>query len=65
MHGEAPTLAARGAAHQNDGTESDALQFWKQNESARKLPKLALVARKLLAISNTCTPVKGYFLSVD
>ena len=37
-------------------TETDALQFWKQNESAHKLPKLASVARKLLAIPATSRP---------
>ena len=30
--------------------------FWKQNESAHKLPKLASVARKLLAIPATSRP---------
>ena len=50
-------------------TETDALQFWKQNESAQKLPKLASVAklaRKLLAIPATIVLlVKGYFHCVD
>jgi hAT family C-terminal dimerisation region len=42
-------------------TETDALQFWKQNENVHKLPKLALIARKLLAIPATSTPSERIF----
>jgi hypothetical protein len=39
-------------------TETDALQFWKQNESAHKLAKLALTAREMLAIPAAITASK-------
>jgi len=42
-------------------TDCDALQFWKENDREHKLPMMALIARKLLAIPATSTASERVF----
>jgi hypothetical protein len=42
-------------------TDCDALQFWKENDHEHKLPMMALIARKLLAIPATSTASERVF----
>jgi hypothetical protein len=42
-------------------TDCDALQFWKENDLEHKLPTMALIARKLLAIPATSTASERVF----
>lgn len=42
-------------------TDCDELQFWKENDLEHKLPRMALIARKLLAIPATSTASESVF----
>jgi hypothetical protein len=42
-------------------TDCDAFQFWKDNDREHKLPTMALIARKLLAIPATSTASERVF----
>ena len=42
-------------------TDCDALQFWKDNDREHKLPTMAVIARKLLAIPATSTASERVF----
>ena len=42
-------------------TDSNVLQFWKENDGEYKLPTMAMIARKLLAIPATSTASERVF----